>query len=336
MEIRFTIGAMEIRRLNVHVFDPVPVLQIPVDAEAEAFGGIDLGFPAQEAFGFVDVGPGFHHVGLMEGLLVDQGFFAELLFEGFDHGGNGDGIVAAAEVDDFVADGLHGGDGPAGNVIYIGEIPALAAVAVEGDGGAFVDPFDEAEGRHVGSSGRSEDGEIAYHRHVDPVKFVVGVGHNFRCLFGGGVGGNGGVDRQGFDEGHFLSGIEGGGGGEHEFFNPVLLHAFQQIEGAVGVGGHIHMGIFHAIAHPGPGGEIEYGGETLRAEDLLEGGQIFDIAFDKGKARPALELLEAVVLDPDVVVVVEVVHADDRDPGIEQEPGGFRSDKAGDAGDQNG
>ena len=101
--------------------------------------------PAEQTSGLGDVRPGFHHVSLMEGLFAAVGFFAEFFFDEVDQHIDADRISSAAEVDDFVARGFQGENGAARDVFDVGEVTALAAIAEEFDGGAFVDPLDEAE-----------------------------------------------------------------------------------------------------------------------------------------------------------------------------------------------
>ena len=84
----------------------------------------------------------------------------------------------------------------------------------------------------------------------------------------------------------------------------------------MGIGSHVDMGIFHAVAYPSPGREIEYGREVVLLKNLFQGGKVFDITFDKGESFPTRELIEPVLLDPYVVVVVKVINTYYRYSGI--------------------
>lgn len=169
--------------------------EVPVDGSPKAFGGESLGGPVEERTSFVDDRLGVLHVGVVEGVLTDFRFLAELRGEGVDHRTDGDRVVAASKVDHLEADGFQGRDGAAGDVINVGEVTGLAAVAVERDGSAFVDPANESQGRHVGTSGGTVNGEVADDRGIDAVEVMPRKGHRLGPFLRGGVGRDRAIDR---------------------------------------------------------------------------------------------------------------------------------------------
>ena len=124
----------------------------------------------------------------------DLGLFPEAVFDLADEIEEGNRSLASAEIDDLVSGfaitshRLSGENGAAGDVIDVGEVARLRAIAEDGDGRAFVDPLDEAEGRHVGSSGGTVDGEIAQDGDVEAVEVMVGVGEHLGGFLRRGVG----------------------------------------------------------------------------------------------------------------------------------------------------
>lgn len=109
-----------------------------------------MGFPVKDAVCFFDISLGADDIGFMEFFINDDCFFAEKLFDGVDDVIKGDGFLAATKVHDFVVERFFSEDGSAGDVVDVGEVAGLIAVAEEFDGLAFVYPFNEAEEAHVG------------------------------------------------------------------------------------------------------------------------------------------------------------------------------------------
>ena len=60
-------------------------------------------------------------------------------------------------------------------------------------------------------------------------------------------------------------------------FDSVLPHTLQDIEGAVGVGREVNVGIFHRVPNAGAGGEVKDSVELVGGEEAVEGGEVFDI-----------------------------------------------------------
>ncbi len=53
----------------------------------------------------------------------------------------------------------------------------------------------------------------------------------------------------------------------------VLPHALEDVEGAVGIGGQVDMGILHRVPNAGAGGEVQDSVELMGGEEVVEGGQ---------------------------------------------------------------
>lgn len=292
------------------------------------------GRPVEDSLCAAVVGPGHHHIRLMERLVIHHRLPTHGRLDHPDEGIDGHRLTTAAQVDDLVALDVGGGDGAAGDVIDVGEVAGLGAVAVDGDGDALADVFDKAVDGHVGSTAGPVDGEVAEDAGVDTVEVVVGVGHHLGGLLGGGVGAERPVAGHLLMEGGGLSGVEGGGGGEDEVgLGSAFLEGFEEIEGAVGIGAQVERGILHRSAHTGAGGEVEYGREAVLGEEGAEGVGVLDIAFDKGEAvAEGPQAVQPELFEGGVVVVVEVVEPDDGMALLEEHLSGACADKPGGTG----
>ena len=233
----------------------------------------------------------------------------------------------AAEVEDFVTEGLEAEDGAAGDIVDVGEAAGLVTIAGDEDLAAFGDPLAEAEDGHIGAAGRAVDGEVAEDGDIEVVEVVVGVGHDLGAFFAGGVGLEGMVGVVGFFVGcgSRAVAVEAGGGGEDEFRAGGLAAVFEHVEGAGGVGFQVEPGVFDAAADAGDGGEVDDGSGGCGEEvfEGLDGLGVGDVEVDEGEAGEGLEAGEAVVFDADVVGGGEVVDAEDGVAGVEEEDGYF-------------
>ena len=217
----------------------------------------------------------------MEWPVIDDHLASEVIGELADHGVDRDRLVATTQVDNFITQRFETGQGAAGDVVDVGEVPGLGAIAVEGDWLAAADPLAEAERGHVGTPGRTIDGEVAEHRDIDPVKVVPDVGETLGGEFGSGVGGDGaGYDRV-LGERHRLPGVERGGGSNYKLGHLMPDHAFEQIEGAHRVGAHVQVRGENARPDAGPGSEIDHGVEAMLGEDPVQRRAVFDIGLVK-------------------------------------------------------
>ena len=115
-------------------------------------------------------------------------------------GWDGEAVVA------FLALGgaLHHAHDTFYDVIDIGEVATAVAVVVDLDGVALEELVGEAEIGHVGTAGRTINGEEAKAGRGDVVEFTVAVGHELVGLLGGGVEGHGVVYAVVGGEGDFL------------------------------------------------------------------------------------------------------------------------------------
>ncbi len=110
--------------------------------------------------------------------------------------------------------------------------------------------------------------------------------------------------------------------------------ALKQIDEADEVGLGIGLRIDERVAHAGLGGEVDDALEVFLAEEFGHARGIGDVELDEAKARMVGQLLQARLLQADVVIVVEVVDADDLVAARQQALGNVHSYKSGGAGDE--
>ncbi len=284
---------------------------MPGDGFGKAFERRDFGLPLEQLVRFGNFRRGVLHVGVVLWLIIDGGFHPQMFLDGMDHGVDAEWRIATAEVEDFITANAERGDGSASDVINVGEVAGLFAIAIESDGLAAANPLDETEGAHVRAAGGTEDGEVAENRHVDAMEMVPGEGERLGGELGGGVGRDRAGDVGGFHKRHCGTGVKRGGGGHEVTRNPVGDHEFEEIQRALCVGGQVNVGIDDAGAHAGACGEVDDGIEAVVLEELSERGLVLDVDGVEREVRVFPQGIEAMPLEADVIVVVEIIDPDD-------------------------
>ena len=94
----------------------------------------------------------------------------------------------AAEVDDFITQWFEAGDRATGDVVDVGEIALLLAVAEHDDRLPLGNLSDEAEDTHIRPPGGTVNGEVAQNGDIELMEMMIRERHCFGCLFGGRVG----------------------------------------------------------------------------------------------------------------------------------------------------
>ena len=115
----------------------------------------------------------------------------------------------------------------------------------------------------------------------------------------------------------------------------VVAAAFENIDEADEIAVDIGMRVQQGVAHAGLGGKVDDLVEFLGGEQRLHAGTVTDIQFDEAEFRVFGQSLEAAFLEADVVIIVEIVEADDLVATRQQAQRGSHADKAGSAGNEN-
>ena len=121
-------------------------------------------------------------------------------------------------------------------------------------------------------------------------------------------------------------------------FDRILPARFQNIVKADDVAFDVHVGIRDGVPHACLRGEIHDDLRPIAREEVGNQGFIGKVAADKREVRERFELCQPRLLEPDVIVVVQIVQPDDvrarlvRQNALRQ----VRANKPGRAGNENG
>ena len=230
------------------------------------------------------------------------------------------------------------------DVVYVGEVPQAVAVVEYFYLLTPDQPVREAEVGHVGSAAWAVDGEEPQARGRYVVEFAVGVRQQLVALLGGGVEADGVVHLVVGGVRHLPVGaVDAGRGGVDQ-----MLHAGASSVVAVAarlkdvvesdeVALYVRVGIGDAVPDPGLGRQVDHDGRPELTEYAVHGIPVCDGFVEENEPVPVLlESVKPLVLEPDVVVVGDAVHAYDAAVRavVKQPFGEVRADKAGGAGHQ--
>ena len=115
-------------------------------------------------------------------------------------------------------------------------------------------------------------------------------------------------------------------------FDVAVPAPFKNVQETHEVGVHIRMGVFERIANTCPGRQVHDGVKLLSRKKVLHGRTIGQVDVDMGECRVRGQLVQAGLFKLGVVVIVEVVQANDMDAVIQELPGEVKADEAGGAG----
>jgi len=93
--------------------------------------------------------------------------------------------------------------------------------------------------------------------------------------------------------------------------DPGVPAALEDVKEADEVGVDVRVGVLDRVADSGLGGEVDDDAEAVRGEEGLHLAAIGKVDADKDEAVLLFKPLESGLLEGRVVVVVEVVEADD-------------------------
>ncbi len=116
----------------------------------------------------------------------------------------------------------------------------------------------------------------------------------------------------------------------HAAVPAALEHVGEADEVRVDVG----MRVGDGVAHAGLRGEMDDHVEALALEQCRHAGAIGEVEFGEREALERRQAREPRPLERDLVVVVDVVEADDALAAFEQPERGGRADESGRAGDE--
>lgn len=120
-------------------------------------------------------------------------------------------------------------------------------------------------------------------------------------------------------------------------FDRILPASFQNVVEANDVAFDVHIGIRDGVPHACLRGEIHDDLRPVAREEVGNQGFIGKVAADEREVRERLELCQPRLLEPDVIVVVQVVQPDDVRPRLVRQNAlrQIRANKPGRAGNEN-
>ncbi len=210
---------------------------------------------------------------------------------------------------------------------------------------ALAELVGEIEVCHVGTASRSVDGEEAESRAWDVVELGVGMRQKLVALLCGCIEADGVVDLVISAVGHLLVGaVDTGTAGVDEMCDAVLpvvvavATGFEDVVEADEVAGDVGIGVGDAVTHPCLCCEVDHNVGLVRAEEIVYGGAVGEVATHEEKVGVLRECLKSFLFQAHVVVVVHVVDADNGGVwrGGEQPLSEVGTDEACGSRDQNG
>jgi len=168
------------------------------------------------------------------------------------------------------------------DVIDIGEVATAVAVVVDLDGVALEELVGEAEIGHIGTAGRTIDGEETQAGRGDVVELTVAVGHELVTLLGGGVEGHGVIYAVVGREGDFfVAAVDGARRGVDKVLHRMVAAGLEDVVEADEVGLDISIGIGDGIADTCLGGQVHYHIEMVLIEEFIDQRFIGNVSLDK-------------------------------------------------------
>lgn len=123
------------------------------------------------------------------------------------------------------------------------------------------------------------------------------------------------------------------GGRKHQMPHAVMPAALEDVQEAGDIAVHVHMRIGGGVAHAGLRGQMHDTIGLVRREQVFNRLAVGQVGGDVGVGRMVLEAREPRLLQGHVVVVVEVVEADDFVTAGQEDLGYVGADEARSSGD---
>ena len=241
---------------------------------------------------------------------------------------------------------LHHAHDALNDIIHIGEVAATIAIVENLDGVTLQQLIGKAKVGHVRAAGRAIDREEAQTCGGDIVEFGIAMGKELVALLGSGIEADRIIHAVVGAEGHLLvSAIDTAGTGIDQVLHREVATGLQDIVEAHHVAHDIGIGILDRIAHTCLRGKVDHNLGLIFGEELIDEGLIGDIGLEeaigdtrrgnrrgqragrgggnrhsrreqragiRGGLGQALQFFEAVFLEGNLVVGVEIIDIDNR------------------------
>ena len=222
------------------------------------------------------------------------------------------------------------------DIVDVGEVAPVPAVVEHVDGAVLEDVASEPEQRHVRAAPWSVDGEEPQAGGGDRVEMAVAVRHQLVRLLGGAIERQRVVDvvphreRQGP-----VCAVDRARRCIDEMADAVVPAPLDNIDEADEIGADVRVGVLQRVTDPCLRSQVDDHVGPFSREELRHCRAIGDAGPRVAESVVRRYAIEPRLLEGDVVVRIEVVHADDLVAAFEQSKRDGRSDEAGRTGDKN-
>ena len=207
------------------------------------------------------------------------------------------------------------------DVVDVGEVADHPAIVEDLDRLAGQDAAREPEERHVGAAPRAVHGEETEPGARQPKSVRVRVRHQLVGLLRGGVERDRVVDVVVLGERLLrVRAVDGARRGEDEVLDAVVPASLEDVQEALRLASTYACGLDERVAHARLGREVDHALRLRLGEEAAHAVGVGDVEALEAKAARAAQEIEPRFLQPRVVVVVDVVDADDVVAAVEQPP----------------
>jgi hypothetical protein len=162
------------------------------------------------------------------------------------------------------------------------------------------------------------------------------VGHNLVALLGRRVEADGIIGRVLFGERNLIVGaVDGARRCEYKVAASTRANSFEYIDETDEIAGHIFVGTGKGVPYSGLGREMNNGFELTVAEKTFHPYFIREIQREEPESGSYAKLPKPRILEPGVVIIVQVVHTDNLKPILKKPADDMRANKARGACHQN-
>lgn len=221
------------------------------------------------------------------------------------------------------------------NIIDIREIAVHVSVIVNLDRFSLADLVGEFEISHIRASERTVDREEAQARRRDAIEMTVRIRHELIRLLRRCVETDGMVDIVCRREGRLLLvAVNRRARCKEKMLYLVMAAGFKNIEEADDVGIDIRARMVNAVPHTSLCRQVDDNIRLILLKQCRDRRLIRQVTLDKGELRILAQDLQPALLQPNIVIVIDIIKADNRCPKPQQPLREMEPNKARRASDQ--
>lgn len=220
------------------------------------------------------------------------------------------------------------------DVIDIGEVAVHIAVVVNLDGLAPADLVSELEIRHIRTAERSVDREEAQPRRRNPIEMAVSVRHELIRLLRRRIEADRMVDIVRRRERRLLLiAIDRRARSKEQMLHLMMTTCLENVEEADDVRVDIRARMVDAVPHTSLRREIDDNVRLILIEQRRDCRLIRQVTLDKRERRILAQDLQPALLQADIIVIIDIIKADNRRPEPQQPLRQMKADKSRSTGD---